>query len=71
MNPSIGRIVHYLPRPGENGGRDQLWPAIITAVAADNNVNLHIFRDLMSPLWIADVPQGTDPGTWRWPERVS
>lgn len=69
MNPTIGRIVHYLPRSGENGGRDKLWPAIITAVHVDGSVNLTVFRDLLSPIPVDHAKEGTEPGTWRWPER--
>ena len=71
MSVTPGRIVHYQPVPGENGGRDFAWPAMVTYVHRDGRVDLTVFRDgLLGPQPVTQVAEGTEPGTWRWPARA-
>lgn len=60
MKPSIGRIVLY-----QYGG--QVLPAIVVEVR-DDGLTLTVFTPM--PFAAHRVREGTEPGTWRWPERV-
>lgn len=42
MKPSIGRVVWYYPATREPG--DQPWPALISYVTSDDNINVGGFR---------------------------
>lgn len=85
QNPSVGRVVHYLPRPIPQEDLDrgawhrsgQPWPAIITEVHDDGRVRL----DLITPF--GQIEERLDennpglywfaefptPGYWSWPPR--
>lgn len=78
MTPTIGRIVHYYPYRG-----DGPWAAIITAVNADDSVNLMAFRKDggMRPVIECFDKAAYDAagenhaskvknGYWDWPPRV-
>lgn len=40
------------------------WPADIYGVNAQG------FLDGNDSIWLTSIKEGTEPGTWRWPERV-
>ena len=70
MQPSIGRIVHFVTDGGVR------LPAIITRVHSEVFVNLKIFTDDAEPgRWETTVMYEHDCDkvpvrTWHWPERV-
>lgn len=69
MKPSVGRIVHYVPREGMG---DPV-PAIITKVHSELCVNLTIFYDSLLPSIETSVMlkhDETDFNAWMWPPRV-
>lgn len=78
IKPSIGRIVHYFPQPGEFGlhsNSTSPCAAIITAVWSDTCVNLKVLVDGPHDHWVTSrmLREGSDDcgfGVWAWPERV-
>jgi hypothetical protein len=79
---TIGRIVHYRMAVVDYGPHSEhamsgtagmLRPAIV--VEAEPGVNLMVFTDETDghpgPIWKAGVVEGTEPGTWHWPERAA
>jgi hypothetical protein len=81
MNPSVGRIVHYVSRGSADGVfTPQCRAAIITEIGADQNTGHEGFVSLavLNPQGMffdwdvryEDVAQGQTGGTWHWPERV-
>jgi hypothetical protein len=74
MEPSIGRIVHYIPQ-----GSTDCVAALITMVnnAEEGNVNLITFPPHAPPTLFWNVPEA-DPvespnivqNSWHWPEFV-
>lgn len=53
-----------------NQGATEL-PAIVVAAHSDTCANLQIFVDGSAGVaWRTSVLQGTEPGSWHWPERV-
>ena len=75
QKPSVGRIVHYMPKHVEDN-KGQPYPAVITHVWSETCVNLSVANDGSFPL--CDPPRPTSvcfdadgaPGTWCWPPRV-
>ncbi len=74
MNPSIGRIVHYilddvdveiLTQGSHTAGTHTA--AIVTA-AAGPIANLSVFLG-STCLGLEGIVEGNMPGTWHWPER--
>lgn len=71
MNPTIGRIVHYILDDGQHR------PAIIVRVWEDGRVQLQVFTDGSNDgapfasgiVWRTSVHEGTESGSWHWPER--
>lgn len=72
MKPTLGRTVHYMLPDGRSKG--QLRPAVIVRCWSDTCVNLRVLldgdNDDGAQEWATSRIEGTDPGTWRWPERV-
>jgi hypothetical protein len=73
MQPSIGRIVHYVT------AADKHVAAIVTAVWTDTCVNLRLFHDGSNTddgqnvgEWVTSrsLNDSAQPGTWHWPEKV-
>jgi hypothetical protein len=77
VNPSVGRIVHYVAR----GSADGVYPAvcrvaIVTEVDSEDEVGLCVFNP--TGLHFRSIAEGVNPhdeetkvgGTWHWPERV-
>jgi hypothetical protein len=76
MNPSVGRIVHYVSRGSADGVfTPECRAAIVTDISEDND---RVALAVLNPqgmffdwdLKFADVAEGKVPGTWHWPERV-
>jgi hypothetical protein len=84
MNPTVGRIVHYVLTEddveGLQGNHSSIGahrPALVIAVYP-TGCNLSVTLDgpndspsdnVATHLWAGTVPEGTEPGTWHWPER--
>lgn len=72
--PSVGRIVHYVPRPGQPETRNnaEVVPAIIVRVWENGLLNLKCFCDGPWDNWQPSVPYNAIPipGTWHWPPRT-
>ena len=65
MAVSVGRIVHYMEEQGD------CITALVTKVNEGEKVELTIFPPSEStPEIRQDVEEGTEPGTWHWPELV-
>jgi len=73
QTPSIGRIVHYVPRMSERRrDTDVCYAAMITRVT-NEGVDLTISAPGSQPFFACNVlyePRETTPGTWRWPSRT-
>lgn len=68
MNPSVGRIVHFIQAPG-----DECQAAIVVRVWTPTMVNLAAFDGNGEPFRKTSVPMLTEGGagfSWHWPERV-
>ena len=68
MQPTIGRIVHYVNH------NDDHCPAIVTHVTDVGVVNLVVFNpyitDCTMPAFgVGNDESGEKHGTWHWPER--
>lgn len=86
MKPSIGRIVHYIlteddvlatrSKHGNPHHAGQHVPMIIVVVWPNeygpnfDGVNGQVFLDGTDSLWITSKKEGTEPGTWHWPENI-
>lgn len=75
IQPTVGRIVLYTPDDSDLAARKgQPYPAVVTHVHSDDNVNLFVFPDDTFGLFGSRVTtltsvlydQGGAPGTWRW-----
>lgn len=47
----------------------ELIPALVVKVNDDGSVNLRAYTDGTLTLWVPEVHEGDEPGTWSWPER--
>lgn len=70
MQPTVGRIVHYLAT-----GEGPCLAAIVTAVHGTGNVNLAVFDEVGDVLQRHGIdeadPELLEPGgQWHWPERA-
>lgn len=79
MQPSIGRVVHYLPTSDEIASCEMgagVHPAIITAVR-EGDVSLFVMfggeLGKGGSCYIGRARQSIrpEPGCWHWPPRVS
>lgn len=78
QKPSIGRIVHYRPPEGINGGPANVRPAIVVNVFGEGTiVNLHVFTDPINDTPLAaehqcsvDFSEESKARSWCWPPRV-
>ena len=80
MEPSIGRIVHYILSDGRSPGEHR--PAIIVKIWNPDMLQLQVFTDgsndgdvYKSGVFWATSVYYADPSekkfhTWHWPERV-
>jgi hypothetical protein len=61
---------------GNSHSAGQVLPMIICVVWPNeygpnfDGVNGQVFLDGNDALWVASIKEGTEPGTWRWPERT-
>lgn len=62
--PNYTQIFGNPVRPGD------VVPAIVVKPWADNYFNGQAILDGCDTLWLMSVKEGTEPGTWHWPERV-
>jgi hypothetical protein len=73
VEPSVGRIVHYVSygTPGGEYGKE-CRAAIVTAVSTSEEVSLAVLNPT-GMFFNQDCPQSEavhDGGSWHWPERV-
>ena len=67
MTVTVGQIVTYTPsgpNKSTNPRSATTCPAIVTAVIDQNTVNLTVFRDLDSPIFIEKVKNTGSHNTW-------
>ncbi|MEU7400700.1 hypothetical protein [Streptomyces sp. NPDC044948] len=71
------QITHQRVQTGITGNyveAGQIYPAVVVRVWSGNvdaACNLRVLLDGQDPpLWATSRIQGSDPGTWSWPERV-
>lgn len=71
MEPTIGRIVHYVPEYNHTGEPEQsCFAAIITHVDT-RDIWLTIFRPIGLEFQIEVThDESKSKGTWHWPERT-
>jgi hypothetical protein len=72
MNPSVGRIVHYVSY-GTPGGEyvSQCRAAIVTDIVSDDVVGLAVLNPTGMFFNRSTYDEsGTVGGSWHWPERV-
>lgn len=71
MEPSVGRIVHYVSRGSSDGVHPAACRAALINEVTPEGVNLTVFIPNGTYNHFA-VPQGNadDRATWHWPERV-
>lgn len=72
MKPSICRCVVY-HHPGSADGKyaARESPAMVQAVNEDGTVELIVFSVYGGIFFNHNVVEGTGPGQWSWPERVT
>ncbi len=73
--PTVGRIVHYRPHPGDPPGvlydSPEFLPAIVTRVPHDiRGINIKVFCDGPGSIHMTNIIAGDEPGQWQWPKRV-
>ena len=71
MNPTVGRIVHFIEREYGVGGKEtsHVVPAIIAEVHSPTLVDLRLLG--RSNTYLTNVTQGDgEPGKWIWPPRA-
>lgn len=72
MKPTLGRIVHYVPRPLQPDQKPRELAAIVTAAHGEDMIDLYAFEPWPGGLRsFGKVRHAEDkqPGTWHWPER--
>jgi hypothetical protein len=73
MQPSVGRIVHYVAygTPGGEFPAGVCRAAVVTEIDGDGNVGVCVLNPtgLFFNRGLLYNPEPT-PGTWHWPERV-
>lgn len=71
MNPSIGRVVHYVSY-GTPGGEytSECRAAIVTEVHDPDDVSLCVLNPSGLFFNVSRFDEGKAGGTWHWPERV-
>jgi hypothetical protein len=63
--PPDGAQVH-VGNPVTEGDE---FPMIVCRTWSETTVNGQVFLDGNDVLWTSSVVEGTEPGTWHWPER--
>lgn len=53
---------------GNHAPAGDVYPAIVVRVPAPGSANLQVILDGKDTYWATSVGQGTEPGTWAWPE---
>lgn len=47
----------------------EVYPAMVVRAFGDTHANLQVMLDGNDTFWATSRPEGTEPGTWAWPER--
>lgn len=61
-----GHVAHY----GNHATEGDLCPAMVVRTFGGTAANLQVFLDGNDVLWVTSRNEGTEAGTWRWPERA-
>lgn len=84
VTPTLGRIVHYRGKQGRQCWRaaivtctradiagDAVEQGELPALDSDTHLHLHVLTPSDRGFFVEyNVPQGEDPGCWRWPPRT-
>lgn len=66
VNWPVGAQAHV----GHPAAEGDTSPMIVTRVWADlDGVNGQVFLDGNDVLWVTSALEGTEPGTWAWPQK--
>ncbi|MFI1371356.1 hypothetical protein ACH4UY_05000 [Streptomyces longwoodensis] len=62
----------FVGHVGNGVAEGDVFPAMIVRVWAESTVtvNAQVFLDGNDTYWATSRAEGTEPGTWAWPERV-
>lgn len=63
----------YVAHVGNYAQAGEAYPAMVVRMfgnASGDLVNLQVHLDGNDTYWATSRPEGTEPGTWAWPERV-
>lgn len=55
---------------GNHATAGDICPAMIVATFGGPAANLQVVLDGTDTYWATSRPEGTEPGTWAWPERT-
>jgi hypothetical protein len=76
QKPSIGRIVTMKTTESQRAEmnahgiiRKELPAIIVSTDEAAGTANLKVFTDGEKDIWMRDVKQGKEEGTWNWPTK--
>lgn len=64
--PAVGEIVLYRPEPGEPWGGDGTGLPFIVTRVRDVLIDGKVIFDGPGDLFVAGIPAGDTPGTWRF-----
>jgi len=62
-------LIGLQGRVGNKVQEGDAFPMVVTRVWPPSRVNGQVMLDGTDSLWAVGVQEGTEPDTWRWPER--
>jgi hypothetical protein len=68
--PSVGRIVHFIDKAGRHIPAVIVDPEPKQPPGKKGFIHLTVFGFNDQPALMVKAAEGTDPGTWHWPEYV-
>ncbi|SDM77645.1 hypothetical protein [Streptomyces wuyuanensis] len=62
----------FIGHVGNHAEEGDIYPAVVVRVWEESTitVNLQVFLDGNDAFWATSRAEGTEAGTWAWPERV-
>jgi hypothetical protein len=63
----------FMGHVGNSATAGDVYPAVIVRVWTESTVtvNAQVLLDGTDTLWVTSRAEGTEPGTWAWPERTA